>query len=114
MKISITAILILLTLSLLGQVENQNLKTTQITSTMKTLKLSTLALLLSTMTFAQWTQYAPNPVNDPANAAEQVLHPTNHALLLYGLKQWLINNLWVFFISCRYGFFNAPASSLKS
>ncbi|MEM9078819.1 MAG: hypothetical protein AAGC43_17395, partial [Bacteroidota bacterium] len=49
---------------------------------MRTLKLSTLALLISTMTFAQWTQYAPNPVNDPANAAKQVLHPTNHALLL--------------------------------
>ncbi len=55
---------------------------TQISSKMRTLKLFTLALLGSTMTFAQWTQYAPNPVNDPANAAEQVLHPDNHALLL--------------------------------
>ncbi len=49
---------------------------------MRTLKLFTLTLLVSTMTFAQWTQYAPNPVNDPANAAAQVLNPTNHALLL--------------------------------
>ena len=31
---------------------------------------------------AQWTQYNPNPINEPANAASQVLHPTNHALLL--------------------------------
>ena len=49
---------------------------------MKTLKLSALALLMSSMTFAQWSQYAPNPNNDPANAAEQVLHPANHALIL--------------------------------
>ena len=43
----------------------------------------TLAMILSvTFSFAQWTQYAPNPVNEPANAASQILNPTNHALLL--------------------------------
>ncbi|MEO1012201.1 MAG: hydrolase [Bacteroidota bacterium] len=49
---------------------------------MRTLFLSTLTLLVSTLTFGQWTQYAPNPVNDPAKAAKQVLNPANHALLL--------------------------------
>jgi len=49
---------------------------------MKTLRLTILALLISTVTFAQWTQYAPNPVNDPSLAAKSVLNPTNHALLL--------------------------------
>ncbi|MEO1031712.1 MAG: hydrolase [Bacteroidota bacterium] len=49
---------------------------------MKTLKLTFAALLISTVAFAQWTQYNPNPVNDPSNAAEQVLNPTNHALIL--------------------------------
>lgn len=49
---------------------------------MKTLKLTIVTLLVSTMTFAQWSQYNPNPNNDPANAAEQLLNPTNHALLL--------------------------------
>jgi len=43
----------------------------------------TLAMMMTiTFSFAQWTQYNPNPVNDPANAASQVLNPTNHALLL--------------------------------
>ena len=31
---------------------------------------------------AQWTQYNPNPNNDPAKATKQALNPTNHALLL--------------------------------
>lgn len=49
---------------------------------MRKLSLSIVALLVSMVTFAQWTQYNPNPVNDPANAAKQVLNPTNHALIL--------------------------------
>ncbi|WP_299366174.1 hydrolase [Winogradskyella sp.] len=49
---------------------------------MKTLKLTIVALLISTVSFAQWTQYNPNPVNEPSNAAEQVLNPTNHTLIL--------------------------------
>jgi len=55
---------------------------TQIKLKMKTIKLTILALLVSTMTFAQWDMYNPNPNNDPANAAEQLLNPTNHTLLL--------------------------------
>lgn len=49
---------------------------------MKTIKLTIVALLVSTMSFAQWDMYNPNPNNDPANAAEQLLNPTNHSLLL--------------------------------
>jgi nicotinamidase-related amidase len=49
---------------------------------MKTLKLTPLALLVTFASFGQWTQYNPNPNNDPANAAEQVLNPGNHALIL--------------------------------
>jgi len=33
-------------------------------------------------TQAQWSQYNPNPVNDPANAADELLNPSNHTLLL--------------------------------
>ena len=55
---------------------------TRIIIKMRTFYLSVLALVVSAISFGQWTQYAPNPVNDPANAAEQVLHPENHALLL--------------------------------
>ncbi|WP_422859498.1 hydrolase [Flagellimonas sp. S174] len=55
---------------------------TLIKSKMRTFNLSMLALFVSALTFGQWTQYAPNPVNDPENAAEQVLNPANHALLL--------------------------------
>ena len=53
-------------------------------TTMKKIILNLIALLfiLSAPASAQWTQYAPNPVNDPANAAKQVLNPGNHALLL--------------------------------
>ncbi|WP_425235699.1 hydrolase [Ulvibacterium sp.] len=49
---------------------------------MRKLSLSITALFASMATFAQWTQYNPNPVNDPANAAKQILNPTNHALIL--------------------------------
>jgi len=49
---------------------------------MKTIKLTLFALLISTASFGQWTQYNPNKVNNPANAAKQVLNPTNHALIL--------------------------------
>ena len=49
---------------------------------MKSIQLTLAALLISTLSFGQWTQYAPNPVNDPANAAEQILNPGNHALIL--------------------------------
>ncbi len=49
---------------------------------MKTLNLAILALLLSTTAFAQWSQYNPNPVNDPANASKELLNPTNHVLLM--------------------------------
>lgn len=31
---------------------------------------------------AQWTQYNPNPDNDPANASSDLLNPTNHTLVL--------------------------------
>ncbi len=41
-----------------------------------------LALLMSTVGFGQWSQYNPNPNNDPANASKELLHPTNHTLLL--------------------------------
>lgn len=55
---------------------------TLITSKMRTFKLSMLALFVSTLTFGQWDMYNPNPNNDPANAAEQLLNPTNHVLLM--------------------------------
>ncbi len=38
--------------------------------------------MIVSLSFAQWTQYNPNPNNDPANAAEQILNPENHALIL--------------------------------
>ena len=38
--------------------------------------------IMSIMAFAQWKQYNPNPVNDPANASKDLLNPTNHSLLL--------------------------------
>jgi len=31
---------------------------------------------------AQWTQYQPNPNNDPALASKELLDPTNHVLML--------------------------------
>lgn len=49
---------------------------------MKTLTLTIIALLVATISYAQWDQYNPNPNNDPANASEQLLNPTNHTLLL--------------------------------
>ena len=49
---------------------------------MKTLKLTIAALFMTTLSFAQWDQYNPNPNNDPANASKELLNPTNHALLL--------------------------------
>lgn len=49
---------------------------------MKNLKLTLVALLISTVAFAQWDMYNPNPNNDPANAAEQLLNPTNQTLLM--------------------------------
>jgi nicotinamidase-related amidase len=39
-------------------------------------------VLFSTLAFAQWKQYNPNPNNDPANASKELLNPTNHVLLL--------------------------------
>jgi len=43
----------------------------------------TLAMTMTVaFSFAQWKQYNPNPNNDPANASKELLHPTNHALLL--------------------------------
>ena len=49
---------------------------------MRKLNVSIVAFFVSMVTFAQWSQYNPNPANDPANAAKQILHPGNHALLL--------------------------------
>ena len=49
---------------------------------MKKVNLFLIALLISTVSFAQWKQYNPNPVNNPANAAKQVLNPANHTLIL--------------------------------
>ncbi|WP_350292647.1 hydrolase [uncultured Croceitalea sp.] len=49
---------------------------------MKTIKLSIVALLISTVSFAQWDMYNPNPNNDPANASKELLNPTNHTLLM--------------------------------
>ncbi len=39
-------------------------------------------LFQSAIGFAQWSQYNPNPNNDPANASKELLNPTNHTLLL--------------------------------
>ncbi len=49
---------------------------------MKTFKLTIVALFISTITFAQWDMYNPNPNNDPKNASKELLNPTNHTLLL--------------------------------
>ena len=49
---------------------------------MKSITLSILFLGLANFSFAQWSQYNPNPNNDPANASKELLHPTNHVLLL--------------------------------
>ncbi|MEL6974070.1 MAG: hydrolase [Bacteroidota bacterium] len=49
---------------------------------MKKVSLLAFALSVTAISFAQWTQYSPNPNNDPANATKQALNPTNHALLL--------------------------------
>ena len=45
---------------------------------MRKLSLPILALLMTAVSFGQWDMYNPNPNNDPANAAEQLLNPTNH------------------------------------
>ena len=43
----------------------------------------TLAMLsIASLTFAQWKQYNPNPNNNPANGAAQLLNPTNHTLIM--------------------------------
>jgi|GEM_PF-485409 len=55
------------------------MKTTKMT---QQIKLLVLALLVCNAGMAQWKQYNPNPNNDPANASEKLLNPTNHALLL--------------------------------
>ncbi|NQX91173.1 MAG: hydrolase [Flavobacteriales bacterium] len=34
------------------------------------------------VSFAQWTQYNPNPNNDPSLASDELLNPTNHTLLM--------------------------------
>jgi len=39
-------------------------------------------LLSSTLGFAQWKQYNPNPDNDPSKASKELLNPTNHVLLM--------------------------------
>ncbi len=49
---------------------------------MRTITLTIAALLVSTLTFAQWDMYNPNPNNDPANASKELLNPTNHTLLM--------------------------------
>jgi nicotinamidase-related amidase len=49
---------------------------------MKTIRLSILAVLVSTLSYGQWDMYNPNPNNDPANAAAQLLNPTNHTVLM--------------------------------
>ncbi len=49
---------------------------------MKTLKLTIVALFITTLSFGQWKQYNPNPNNDPANASKELLNPKNHTLLL--------------------------------
>lgn len=49
---------------------------------MKKIAITLVALLVSSITFAQWDMYNPNPNNDPANASKELLNPTNHSLLL--------------------------------
>ncbi len=41
-----------------------------------------LIVIISFNLNAQWDQYNPNPNNDPANASKELVHPTNHVLLL--------------------------------
>jgi nicotinamidase-related amidase len=49
---------------------------------MKPIILTILSIFSSVTAFAQWDMYNPNPNNDPANAAEQLLNPTNHMVLM--------------------------------
>ncbi len=49
---------------------------------MKSLITALSLVLLTSYTSAQWKQYNPNPNNDPANGAKQLLNPTNHVLLM--------------------------------
>lgn len=49
---------------------------------MKTIRLTIAAILVSTLSFAQWKMYNPNPNNDPSNASKELLNPTNHTLLM--------------------------------
>ncbi|WP_299670286.1 hydrolase [uncultured Polaribacter sp.] len=49
---------------------------------MKKTTVTLVILLVSTLAFAQWDMYNPNPNNDPANASKELLNPTNHTLLL--------------------------------
>ncbi len=49
---------------------------------MRTITVTMFALLMSALTFGQWDMYNPNPNNDPANAAAQLLNPTNHVVLM--------------------------------
>ncbi|MEM7549894.1 MAG: hydrolase [Bacteroidota bacterium] len=49
---------------------------------MKKQLLTLLMILTITTSFAQWTQYQPNPNNDPALASEELLNPTNHVLVM--------------------------------
>ena len=50
------------------------------------MRYSFLVLIVSMLSInalnAQWTQYQPNPNNDPANASKELLNPTNHVLLM--------------------------------
>ena len=39
-------------------------------------------IMFSYSAYGQWEQYNPNPENDPANASEELINPTNHVLLL--------------------------------
>lgn len=41
-----------------------------------------LTVMFSLPVSAQWTDYNPNPNNDPANASSDLLNPTNHTLLM--------------------------------
>ena len=49
---------------------------------MKKQILTIAMVLMTSITFAQWTQYRPNPDNDPANASKDLLDPANHTLVL--------------------------------
>lgn len=42
----------------------------------------TMTLVLTFSTQAQWSQYNPNPNNDPKNASSELLDPANHVLLM--------------------------------